>query len=458
MNVLRTASGRGRNHSASPVDAPVPAPWDRAGRLTTGAAFVVLFLVLGLLLLTVQPWSRADPTGGTDSSSSVKGAILMLCVVALLMVLPPRAALRIPAPVALYLLYGTYVVISSAFQPDALQAIFRGTRLLLGLMVPVLLWSVVRGRFRLIVYANSAAYAGLALTVFAGVVLSPGLAWQEGKPFQSARLVGAFLPMMAPRVGEIGAILVGLAVVLWAQRKIGLMALAPAVLAGAALVVFSHTRTAALALALGLVVAFGTTLRSPVGRRGLGFVAGAAALALPFLPTIIDWVIRGQDSEQLQKLSGRTAAWDFILGQPYDPQLFWLGHGLGEKRILLRRGQGDINVVPIDNSWLDSFWETGAVGAVLVALAVLAAAVYALRTPGYAARTFAVFLMTYVLVASFNESGLCDFSSLTLLVLVSVLISAVDRGDTRDRGVKSSVRHGHISHRLRRSSTQPGTI
>ncbi|MET1086634.1 MAG: O-antigen ligase family protein [Arthrobacter sp.] len=440
------------------MDAPVPAQWDRAGRLSTGAAFVVLFLVLGLLLLTVQPWSKADPAGGADSSSSLKGAILMLCVVALLMVLPPRAALRIPAPVALYLLYGTYVVISSAFQPDALQAVFRGTRLLLGLLVPVLLWSVVRGRFRLIVYANTAAYAGLALTVFAGVVLAPGLAWQEGKPFQSARLVGAFLPMMAPRVGEIGAILAGLVVILWAQRKIGLVLLAPAVLAGAALVVFSHTRTAALALSLGLLVAFGTTLRSPAGRRGLGFVAGAVALALPFLPTIIDWAIRGQDSEQLQKLSGRTAAWDFILGRPYDPQLFWLGHGLGEKRILLRRGQGDINVVPIDNSWLDSFWETGAVGAALVALAVLTASVYALKTPGYAARTFAVFLMTYVLAASFNESGLCDFSSLTLLVLVSVLISAVDRGDTRDRGVENSVRHGHIRHRLQRSFTQPGTI
>jgi hypothetical protein len=187
-------------------------------------------------------------------------------------------------------------------------------------------------------------------------------------------------------------------------------------------------------------------------------VAGALALALPFLPGIIDWAVRGQDSEQLQKLSGRTAAWDFILSQPYDPQLFWLGHGLGDKRILLRRGQGDINVVPIDNSWLDSFWETGAVGATLVALAVLAASVYAFKTPGYAARTFAGFLMTYVLVASVNESGLCDFSSMTLLVLVSVLISAVDRADKRDRAAGNPVRHGHTLNRLRRSSTQPGSI
>lgn len=115
-------------------------------------------------------------------------------------------------------------------------------------------------------------------------------------------------------------------------------------------------------------------------------------------------------------------------------------------------------MVPIDNSWLDSFWETGAVGATLVALAVLAAMVYAFKTPGYAARTFAGFLMTYVLVASVNESGLCDFSSLTLLVLVSVLISAVDRADKRDRAAAGPVRHSSIRHRLRRSSTQPGAI
>ncbi len=460
MNVLVAARGPGRIPPESPLDAPVPEGWARAGRLTDGTALVVLFVVLGLLMLTVQPWSRTDPGAGTDSggSSVLKGAVLMLCIVALLMVLPPRAALRIPTPLALFLLYGTYVVISSAFQPDALQAMFRGTRLVLALGVPVLLWSVVRGRFLLVVYASAAAYAGLALTVVAGAVLSPQLAWQEGKPFQSARLVGAFLPMMAPRVGEIGAVLVGLTVLLWAQRKIGLLVLAPAVMAGAALVVFSHTRTAALALVLGLLVAFGTAARSPAGRRGLGLVAGALALALPFLPGIIDWAARGQDTEQLQKLSGRTAAWDFILSRPYDPHLFWLGHGLGDKRLLLRRGQGDINVVPIDNSWLDSLWETGAVGATLVALAVLAALVYALKTPGYAARTFAGFLMTYVLVASVNESGLCDFSSMTLLVLVSVLISAVDRADKRDRAAENPVRHGHTRHRLRRSSTQPGTI
>ncbi|XAS65018.1 O-antigen ligase family protein [Micrococcaceae bacterium Sec5.8] len=460
MNTLRAATGPGRIFEGNFPDAPVPEPWARAGRLTNGTALIVLVLVLGLLLLTVQPWSRVDPAVGGDSSSSsaLKGAALMLCVVALLLVLPPRAALRIPAPLALYLLYGTYVVISSAFQPDALQAMLRGTRLVLALMVPVLLWSVVRGRFQLIVYANTVAYAGLALTVVAGVFLSPQLAWQEGKPFQSARLVGAFLPMMAPRVGEIGAVLVGLTAILWAQRKIGLPALIPAIVVGTALVVFSHTRTAALALVLGLLVAFGAAMKSPAGRRGLALVGGSLALALPFLPGIIDWAMRGQDSEQLQKLSGRTAAWDFILSRPYDPQLFWFGHGLGDKRILLRRGQGDINVVPIDNSWLDSFWETGAVGAALVALAVLAASVYALRTPGYSARTFAGFLMTYVLVASVNESGLCDFSSMTLLVLVAVLISAVDRADKRDQSAVRQVRQPQISHRLRRSSTQPETI
>ena len=115
--------------------------------------------------------------------------------------------------------------------------------------------------------------------------------------------------MMAPRVGETGRGAGRLdTVLLWAQRKIGLLTLAPAVAAGTALIVFSHTRTAALALVLGLLVAFGTAATSRAGRRGLALVAGALALALPFLPGIIDWAVRGQDSEPLQKLSGRTAA------------------------------------------------------------------------------------------------------------------------------------------------------
>lgn len=459
MTMLRTLPGAGGSLlTGQPRDGRPPQAGSGFSRLTDRTAFVVVLLVWGLLLLTVQPWSKADPGAGADSSSTLKGALLMLCIVALLMVLPPRAGLRIPPPLALYLLYGTYVVISSAVQPDALQSMFRGARLVTGLFVPVLLWSVVRGRFRLMVYGTGAAYAGLALTVLAGVVLAPGLAWQEGRPFQSARLIGAFLPMMAPRVGEIGAVLAGLTVLLWAQRKIGLLVLVPAVAVGTALIVFSHTRTAALALLLGLLVAFGVTLASPGGRRGMGLVGGSLCLALPFLPGIIEWALRDQDSQQIQKLSGRTTVWEFILSQPYDPQVFWLGHGIGNKKILLRRGEGDINVMAIDNSWLDSFWEAGALGTALVAIAVLAALVYALKTPGYAARTFAGFLMTYVLVASVNESGLCDFSSMTLLVLVSVLISAVDRADKRDRAAENPVRHGHPHHRLRRSSTQPGTI
>lgn len=457
MTMLRDLPGAGRvrydghPRNDQPAQAGSGTSW-----LSDRTAFVVLFLVWGLLLLTVQPWSRADPAGGADGSSSLKGALLIVCIVALLMVLPPRAGLRIPPPLALYLLYGTYVVISSAVQPDAVQAMFRGARLVMGLFVPVLLWSVLRGRFQLMVYATVAAYAGLALTVLAGVVLAPGLAWQEGRPFQSARLIGAFLPMMAPRVGEIGAVLVGLTVLLWAQRKVGLLVLIPVVAVGTGLIVFSHTRTAALAVLLGLLVAFGTTLASPAGRRGLGLVAGALCLALPFLPGIIDWALRNQDSQQIQNLSGRTTVWEFILSQPYDPQLFWLGHGIGNKKILLRRGEGDINVMPIDNSWLDSYWETGMAGTILLAFAVLAAVVYALTTPGYAARACAGFLMTYVMVASVNESGLCDFSSMTLLLLVAVLISAVDRATKRDSDAPGQARHSHI--RLNRSSAQPGTI
>jgi O-antigen ligase len=428
----------------------------RAGRLKDRTAFVVFFLVWGLLILTVQPWSRPDPTGGADSSSTVKGAILLLCIVALLMVLPPRSALRVPAPLALYLLYGVYVVSSSAFQPDALEPMVRGSRLLFGLLVPVLLWSVVRGRFHVVAYANIAAHALLTLSVLAGVVLAPSLAWQDAPPFRAQRLVGFFLPMLAPRVGEIGAVLVGLAFLMWAQRRLGPIWLIAAGAAGTALIVFSQTRTAALALILGLLVAFGATLTSPAGRRGLGLIAGSLALSLPFLPHVIEWALRYQDSEQIQKLSGRTTVWDFIISQPYDARLFWFGHGIGNKKVVLRRGEGDINTMAIDNSWLDSFWETGMVGAVLVAAAVLAAAVYALRTPGLEARALSGFLMTYVLVASVNESGLCDFSSMTLLVLAAVLISAVDRADKRGAdGIRQSP---HQNFDLRPSPGQPGTI
>ncbi|MDD0857159.1 O-antigen ligase family protein [Arthrobacter alpinus] len=233
--------------------------------------------------------------------------------------------------------------------------------------------------------------------------------------------------MMPPRVGEIGAIIVGLTVLLWASKKLSFWTVPIAVALGSMLIVLSRTRTAPLALLVGLLVAFIATSGRASGRRGLTLLATVALLAAPFFPQIMTWALRNQDPAMIGKLSGRTTVWDFILSQEVSATTFWLGHGLGDKKVLLRRGEGDINVMAIDNSWLDAYWETGAIGVVFIVAVMIVAFIYVLRTPDAMTRMASTFLVVYVLVASINESGLCDLSSMTLLVLVAVTVSAIGR-------------------------------
>jgi O-antigen ligase len=111
-----------------------------------------------------------------------------------------------------------------------------------------------------------------------------------------------------------------------------------------------------------------------------------------------------------------------------------LGHGLGNKKVLLTRGQGDVNVVPIDNSWLSVYWETGILGALVVLAAVVATAVTVLRARTPYVRAATGFLLVFVAVASFNESGLSDVSTETLALLVAAMVADLDRWVVRRQG------------------------
>ncbi|GAB3531978.1 membrane protein [Arthrobacter tecti] len=392
-------------------------------------AFV--FLTWLVLILNVQPWMREDPLSTVDTSAALKGITLVTWALIVLLAIPPRSSLRIPVPLLFFGAYGAYLVLIAMAQANPIEGALRSMRFSLALLLVVMIWTLVRGRPAMLIRAGMLAFAVLAGTVVLGLVLSPSQAWLDGEPFGAGgRLMGAYLPMMPPRVGEAGAILAGLAVILWADRRVSVTLLLPALSAGIALILLSRTRTAALALILGLAVAFALSSRSRLGKRGLLSLGATVAGALPFAGPVLDWAMREQDIEMIGKLSGRTSVWDFILSRDLESGVWLFGHGLGHKRIVLRRGEGDIASVPIDNSWISTYWETGVVGVTLIALALLAAVIYTVRTPDVLARAASLFLITYVLIASINESGLSDLSSLTLLIVLAVSISAASRFHT----------------------------
>jgi len=141
----------------------------------------------------------------------------------------------------------------------------------------------------------------------------------------------------------------------------------------------------------------------------------------------ISWLLRGQSTRQISSLSGRTTSWQAVLDEKVSTQTAIIGHGLGNKRVLLTRGEGDVDVMAIDNSWLGLYWETGMLAVAIVGLALILAWVSVLRAPTPYVKACGALLLGYVTAASLNESGLSDLSSMTVHLLVAAAICDADR-------------------------------
>ena len=181
----------------------------------------------------------------------------------------------------------------------------------------------------------------------------------------------------------------------------------------------SHTRTALLALVLGIVVA-GLSMISTEARVrkmfvSIGIVATLAAVTLSEVVTT--WLTRGEGTQQLTSLTGRTGTWSAVVSIPRDLFQVLFGFGLSNK---------SANGLPIDSNWLASFLDQGLFGVVISALALLFVLVNAYFQPRGVRRSLALFLATYCLVASFTETGFSDASTylLELTLAASLLVTS----------------------------------
>lgn len=268
------------------------------------------------------------------------------------------------------------------------------------------------------------------LTVLVGLAIAPGKAMPES---YGGRLVGAIWPMTPPQIGMYSATVIGLTVLLWLGNRITRASLILVAAPALVLLLLSHTRTATLALVAGLAVAFVSLVSNSARARRIftraALVGGMAALFLG--PAIMAWLRRGQDEEALSDLTGRQKVWDALLAQPRttSEQLFGVG--------LTNKSYGGL---PIDSSWLAVYHEQGLIGIALVAGFLATLLIVAVLRPPSLARAGAIFIIFYVLIASYTEAGLGDASPYLLnLTIAAALLSAGTRSEepVRTRGVRA---------------------
>lgn len=252
----------------------------------------------------------------------------------------------------------------------------------------------------------------LSITIL-GLIVSPSQALGGG------RLGGAFWPTPPPQVAEFAAVTLGLVLVMWLAARFSGWGTLFVTCIAVLILYLSHTRTAILALVLGIFVA-GLSMISTEARVrklfvSIGIVATFVAVTLSGVVTT--WLLRGEGTQQLTSLTGRTATWLAVVSIPRNLFQVIFGFGLSNK---------SANGLPVDSNWLASFLDQGVFGVVVSAAALLFVLVTAYFQPRGVKRSLALFLATYCLAASFTETGFSDASTylLELTLAASLLVTS----------------------------------
>jgi hypothetical protein len=255
-------------------------------------------------------------------------------------------------------------------------------------------------------------------TVVVGLLVAPGHALGE----QTGRLSGVIWPMAPTQIAQYAAVAIGIVVLLWLSRLlsgritlIGLVLLTP-------ILVLTHTRTALAALAAGILIA-GLSLVTINARVRKFFVAGAAVVLIGVATAagvLTHWLERGENSQGLASLTGRTNFWALVLSQPRTEFEVIFGFGISNV---------SVDGLPIDSNWFASYMMEGLFGVIVCAMILVSLFTNCFLQPHRVQRALALFLTTYCLVASFTEVGFTDVSTylLNLVVAASLLIVPISR-------------------------------
>lgn len=302
----------------------------------------------------------------------------------------------------------------ASLQPQHFGTVFRTFRLA-GFVVGLWLLTPWWGRRdMLLVRCHLAVLSALLGSVVLGLVIAPSTARSGGG---TGRLGGALWPIPPTQVAHYAAVMTGLVVVLWFCGQLRGRTTALIAAAAMAILVLTHTRTALIGLIAGLLVAGMSLIVAKARVRKLFAAAGAVAavVAMTLSAFITTWLARGQSTQGLKNLTGRTEVWGPLLAVPRNKFQEIFGFGLSNN---------SFNGLAIDSNWLASYNAQGLFGVTLCAMILVFLLLAAYFQPRGVRRALALFLITYCLVASFTEVGFTDASPylLDLTVAASLLV------------------------------------
>jgi hypothetical protein len=369
-------------------------------------------LVWGLLVLNVLTYSGSllhvpSVAGKAITQGALPVALLVALTVNRRIVVRPSVFLCLVSLLAIEAI----LMILEASSFGAVYRIFRLTEFVAVLWLLTPWW----GRRDLLLVR----YHLIALTVILGSVLL-GLLVAPGRAMSQGRLAGVIYVIAVTQVAHYAAIMLGLVVVLWLCGQMRGRAVLPVVVMAVTILILTHTRTALVAVVTGILIAGLSLIVAKPRVRKFFMAAGlVVSIAIITLSSVITtWLARGEGTQQLNDLSGRTLVWGPLVAFPRDRFQVLFGFGLSN---------ASFNGLPIDSNWFASYQEQGLFGVAVCAAILLFLLVTAYFQPRGVQRALGLFLVTYCLVASYTEVGFTDASMylLDLYLAASLLVPSV---------------------------------
>jgi hypothetical protein len=257
--------------------------------------------------------------------------------------------------------------------------------------------------------------------VLVGIPLSPGRAFAF-----AGRLSGIIWTMTPTQVAQYAGVAAGLTIILWLTRSLGGRIALLGVTLCVVLLLLTHTRTALVSLGAGVLIA-GLSLFHVNARVRRFFAAGVAVVSIAIVTAagvLTTWLARGQSTQGLLTLTGRTNFWALVLNTPRDRIQEIFGFGLSN---------ASVNGLPIDSNWLAAYMQEGLFGVAICALILLFMLVYAFFQAPSQRAALALFILVYCLVDSFTEDAFTDVSTYLLHLTIAASLLAVVPLTRRDR-------------------------
>ncbi len=262
-------------------------------------------LVVNVLTYYPATWSGAplaihipSPIGKLVTQGALPMAMVVALTVNRRLLIRPNAYLCIVSLLAL-------AALIVMLEPGHFGTIYRTFRMI-GFVATLWMLTPWWGRRdMLLVRSHLVAMSVVLGTVLLGILVAPKTALAQG------RLEGSLWPYPPTQVAHFAAVLVGIMVLLWLCSLVsGRLALL-AVAAGIPVLLLTHTRTALVAMLAGILIGGMSLFRARARVRklfaALCVIVSIGAITLSgFLTT---WLSRGESTQQLTSLTGRTTVW-----------------------------------------------------------------------------------------------------------------------------------------------------